>query len=704
MTVSIRKAPYPWKSVLAINSDIDATAPVGFEKMHKFINSTSSQPDYLDGVGLDVGDTFFWKNTTTNGTAVYEAKTSYPTEDDYANQTNGTVDAANARDAQGYLQYPAWRDHFKKYIQSGWVDSIHGGDNLSDDMNISRGAVIWDRKDGEQYRDWLASFGANISVYVLHSNVNSNFGSWSHTLGDNVGDSHYWADYCQQAGFKYGWMGRLHHSADLPIDAQALTLDDGTKYWNYSRYWNPIYNPRADTFDLSLSATELDKLVAAGIIQIFYTHLGIKGAGGDYNSGTAVMLDNGVLPASCQTAFQRLREYQNQGKILNTRTSRALKLNNIHNSVSFETVPYLDGEDINILSVIDAHTGNIPTTIEDLRGLTFVCDDANKTRLRINGTIVPESELVRGYEVNPVYSWDEIEQDNYISGYTYGVIGIKWFDYDRTDYTQTPLNTDPVPLVTGSLYDEVPSATYLTGAPGFTTDTYFNLEMNMFSEAEPVAGEGFINFTSQGLIETAPSPVAGEGYLSLSGEGQLIMNSPLSGEGSLNISGLGDATTKNPLAGIGSLQIIGSGQITIAAPATNYFDTSFNIYSVPEAVAGRGYLTLSGSGSSGHNLPKNVAGQGNLVISGSGSITRKELETIRGQGNLVFSGEGLGLSTISPAAGTGYLSFIGTSGDSGIKIPVSVVAELNAPDIEVSSLISNSILVECRISLITEEG
>jgi len=65
-----RRFPYPYRGLLAVCSDIDATSPWEFIRIHRFLNTLSSAiPYYGRGVGLDIGDSFFSKTYRTTGSA-----------------------------------------------------------------------------------------------------------------------------------------------------------------------------------------------------------------------------------------------------------------------------------------------------------------------------------------------------------------------------------------------------------------------------------------------------------------------------------------------------------------------------------------------------------------------------------------------------------------------------------------------------------
>jgi len=74
MPITHRRFPYPYKALLAICSDIDSMHPWQFMTVHKFLNTlTRAIPHYGEGVGLDIGDRFYFKNMSNKGVSVYDA-------------------------------------------------------------------------------------------------------------------------------------------------------------------------------------------------------------------------------------------------------------------------------------------------------------------------------------------------------------------------------------------------------------------------------------------------------------------------------------------------------------------------------------------------------------------------------------------------------------------------------------------------------
>ena len=99
---------------------------------------------------------------------------------------------------------------------------------------------------------------------------------------------------------------------------------------------------------------------------------------------------NEMLCEGNRYALQLLKKYQDEGKILVSRSSKLLRYAEVRKYVKFEK----NGDDINILSIADPMLGEYAPDYEHLRGITFYVDDADSAVLRLRGEIVPE-ELVQ---------------------------------------------------------------------------------------------------------------------------------------------------------------------------------------------------------------------------------------------------------------------------------------------------------------------
>ena len=430
MPVTQRRFPYPYKALLAISSDADATSPWEFIRIHRFLNTlTLAIPHYGDGIGLDIGDSFFFKNMTNkNGLGVYNSCYRYANETAWADECGGeearVLDAANARDPiTAKLVFENGPRFIEKYIRCGWIDVLHGGDGSWAENSFKRGATDWCRTDGQHYKEWMAERGLQIDTFTNHSAVTSDFGipnqpstsGKPRSLGDVPSAAAYWADYARESKIKFYWSyipsesAAYRHTFGQAKMLVPVALRDGSKVWHFSRY--DSRKPYADTIDSILNTNNLNTLVNDSKFEIAYTHFG-------YWSDNDNHVNPELSPASI-AAFRLLKTYQDEGKILVAKTSRLLRYNLALDHLTFNATQ-IDGQTIiDITTIKDTQFGDFTPTLNDVRGVTFYVADNSKAEIRIHNTKVPQGEIQR----NPVE--DSGEQS----------IGIKWFQPDYTDYT-----------------------------------------------------------------------------------------------------------------------------------------------------------------------------------------------------------------------------------------------------------------------------
>lgn len=429
MPVTKRRFPYPYKALLAISSDADATSPWEFVRIHRFINTlTPALSYYGDGVGLDIGDSFFFKNISNNGLNVYDACYRYKNEDAWANEFGGEaardIDPKNARDqTTKRLVFEGGPNFIEKYIRCGWIDVLHGGDGNWAEIAFKRRATDWCRTDGQHCVEWMTQRGLEIDTFTNHSAVSSDFGvpdkpstrKKPRSIGDVPDSTAYWADCARQARIKFYWSYIPNESAAYrPTFGRntllvPATFRDGSKFWHFSRYTSG--KPYADTLDSILNTQNLDSLIRENQFEIAYTHFG-------YWSDNTNRV-NPELSAASIDAFRLLKCYQDEGKILVAKTSRLLRYNLALEHLDFISTQLNEGTTINITAIKDTQFGDFTPTIRDLRGITFYVPDPYRAEIRLGGTRVPETEIRR-------YPADETGKQS---------IGIKWFQSDYTDYT-----------------------------------------------------------------------------------------------------------------------------------------------------------------------------------------------------------------------------------------------------------------------------
>ena len=428
-SVTKRRLPYPYKALLAVCSDADATSPWEFIRIHRFLNTlTPAVPYYGNGVGLDVGDSFFFKNISNNGLGVYDAcyryRNEYAWADEFGGEAARDADPRNARDlVSGRLVFDGGANFIEKYIRCGWIDVLHGGDGNWAEFAFKRRATDWRRTDGQHYVEWMARRGLEIDTFTNHSAVSSDFGvpnkpstgKKPRSIGDVPDSTAYWADCARQAGIKFYWSYIPNESAAYRPTFGGDTLlvpaafRDGSKFWHFSRYSGGGHY--ADRIDSILNTQNLDSLVKENRFEIAYTHFG-------YWSDNSNRV-NPELSASSIDAFRLLKSYQDNGKILVTKTSRLLRYNLAIEHLDFTATQRNEGTTVDIRVIKDTQFGDFTPAMRDLRGITFYVADPRSAEIRISGTRVPETEIQR----NPA---DETGEQS---------IGIKWFPPDYTDYT-----------------------------------------------------------------------------------------------------------------------------------------------------------------------------------------------------------------------------------------------------------------------------
>jgi hypothetical protein len=115
-----------------------------------------------------------------------------------------------------------------------------------------------------------------------------------------------------------------------------------------------------------------------------------------------------------------LKDYETNGKILVAKTSRLLNYANVHKNLLYEEVKENGKTYININCINDPIFGKSIPTLDDIRGITFYCDDPANTVLLLNKNKIDLNEI----QINPK---DETGKAS---------LSIKWFKPDYTDYTK----------------------------------------------------------------------------------------------------------------------------------------------------------------------------------------------------------------------------------------------------------------------------
>ncbi len=181
-SVSLRRSPFPYRSLIAVCSDLDETpnGHVYFESS-RYLNTTEMTV-MGPGVGLEVGNTMYF--------------------DMPGNQFSyWNTDAAG-------------RARVRRLIRSGHVDALH-----------SFGDLATTRGHAGRALDELAKHECTLSVWIDHAVAPSNFGSdIMRGSGDVERSPCYHADLTCAFGIRYVWTGRVTSvvGQDAPPSVRGL--------------------------------------------------------------------------------------------------------------------------------------------------------------------------------------------------------------------------------------------------------------------------------------------------------------------------------------------------------------------------------------------------------------------------------------------------------------------------------------------------
>lgn len=394
----LRKFPYPYSSMLAICSDIDDTTIEEFKLYHKFLN-TKEQTPYGEGVGLDIGDSMWMYMSNT-------IDYHYNDAGNIMTFFNG-VDATQKHNA----------DEIIRYFNAGWIDSLHtfgdfsGKNDRKTAFNKTLATAAWDA---------LKASNIKPVIWINHGNKcnKQNFGAYgtsafmNYQQGDNPQSAYYHSDLTLENGIKYLWDSRGDYNFGHEYPLYEISLRDDKKIWGFYRYTNNVINNKSDwtwvpkELHRQLTKDNLDNLVKSNYYSIVGQHFG-------------VYTEDLFTPENIQ-ALRLLKQYETENKILVTKTSRLLNYANMHKSLMYNKITDEGKTYINISSINDSIFGKYTPKIDDIRGITFYCDDPKNTVLLLNKVKIDPNEI----QLNPK---DETGQAS---------ISIKWFKPDFTDYSK----------------------------------------------------------------------------------------------------------------------------------------------------------------------------------------------------------------------------------------------------------------------------
>lgn len=408
--VVIRKFPWPYQAMLAIDSDADHTDLRKFNEVHEFLDTTNETP-MGKGLGLDISDSFFLYNGSNLDLPI-----------DY---TGATVSNEMTM-FQGTTALPSeYAPILLHYIRHGWIDTFHSAGDFS---RCNTTTTLFHRSLEVEAMSFLQKQNLpTILDSTDHGNQSNvaNFGSYDHfdryMQGDNPHSPYYIADLVQREGVKFLWADNFDNQYMYSSMIYSIRLRSGTEIWGFHRFTGPrifkyirhakevVWREDWNPYKLSaeLSDSRLHALIQGQGYSVVATHL----------EGNA---DKLPLPTSAIEALTHLAHLQDEGKILVARTSRLLWYNLVQQGITYRVlagihhpITYID-----VTGVNDAVDGSFIPTWQELRGITWFVPHSNYATILLNGKLIPNNVIKR----------------------TNGTIGIAWYPTDTTNWAVN-LNT-----------------------------------------------------------------------------------------------------------------------------------------------------------------------------------------------------------------------------------------------------------------------
>lgn len=404
--VSLRKAPFPYKAMLAISDDIDGMTWSQFRSLTRFIR-TRKQTEYGVGLGLDFAEScWIYSPPVTSGGPASRRISVF----------NGLTPDAESPDLE----------ELSHYIRSGWIDTLH---SLGDFSSYTKFGVKCTREHAVRAAGIFYRQGIDLPVWVNHGNSfnTQNIGIKAWHGGGRFGDESYLGDLLGDLGISF--LNTVTNTGPMETEIAPLASPWGRPLWSFTRsfagpttdseiisaaaragqrdesgvamvyYWHP------HMLQWQLSDEQLSTIVASRSLAIFGQHLG-------FTRGKP-------FPESGIEALRRLRSYQDRGDILVSRTSRLLEYMRQQKCLRWSSRLQDDRLVIDIKSVHDDIYGPQKPMLSRLRGITFLVDEPETTDITIQGEPIFAGELVRSPPGSDAS------------------IGIAWHSADTTDYTPT---------------------------------------------------------------------------------------------------------------------------------------------------------------------------------------------------------------------------------------------------------------------------
>ena len=371
--ISLRKFPFPYKSMFSICSDVDhAVSLPAYVEFMRFLN-TDQNTVYGRGLNLEVSNSFWFYNSE---------------DDDQLSYFKGLT--------QNESRFaPFCRDLW----QSGHMDTQHGYGNFN--------AGGFERRFAEQAIEVLEHHGVHLPVWVNHGNDlnHQKVGNYPDFHGGKPNSKAYHLDLLREYGTRFFWAGRTSHVAGQdatfslgnqfqqrlqklalitkyrktqrplsdPLNRLLIPtkMEDGSQILEFQRFisrYGEVIN--TDFHDLALQLTNaiLLSLVNSNGFMLLYTHMNEN------------LPEGGAFPPRVLEGFRRLQEFAQRRSLLVTTSSRLLTYADLIQHLTLN-IEHGSGR-LKILLGRDDHRAL--STI-DLQGLCLYCDEPALAQVFVGG-------------------------------------------------------------------------------------------------------------------------------------------------------------------------------------------------------------------------------------------------------------------------------------------------------------------------------
>jgi SAM-dependent methyltransferase len=372
-----------------------------FEDWHAFVSGSGSTP-YGDGLGLEVGDSFWiWSDT-----GAFALRHAPPWE-------RSRPPAPEAR-------------RIVELARSGWLDTLHSFGDWNPTYQLTREEML-------RGLELLEHLGIRPPVYVNHGGgirLHNIGGPWaSYQCGDDSASPYYNLDLLQEAGFRFFWIDTLFENDLLGdnMDPERLppeqrpqanrrwmratlrtsptdpalerreafpALDaiqaervarfvsgnlliplvgrDSRAFWGFKRF-RGHEAPTSASFALQASPDRLDLLEAAGGACVIYQHFGVwRELGKPKGDPSQIQSRRPLLDATAVRAFRDIARRNADGRLLVATTARLLGYLRLRDSLRFSVRAKDGGLFITIEGTQCPIFGHGEVSAQSLEGAAFL--------------------------------------------------------------------------------------------------------------------------------------------------------------------------------------------------------------------------------------------------------------------------------------------------------------------------------------------